>query len=644
MLQDYFVDNLNGQAMSGGVITCYRDNSRTTLKNWYYQTGAPGAYTYIPLPNPLTLSDVGTIQDNNRNDVIPFFYPYDENDPNTPQAYYVKVENQDGQLQFTRANFPFNPTTAAPTVENSTNKNLILNGEFWRNVGSVHATTLEEKIAINGVDMYYITLAPSQHEGMPIMRDIQFYKNANGAVDNITFGNFVDDFNPQIIPDDITPEYYLNFQCSGIGGETQKYIQFPVQLHVDSLSEVNSCVVTLPAMAITGSPEITIGIYQYLGDGVASPLVSIIQTIKLTNAWDKYKTIPFTIPSAEGANLGTGGDDALYLQIGLPVAGDGICNINIAKPGFYLSETPPTNDFQTYDEINARISSPRTMDLRLSLNDYEFGWVPMNDGTIGTPDSKATTRPNYDTWPLYNLLWKKFKPYNSGSINPLAQMVDSAGVNTSYGTTAIGDFNLNKALTLTKTMGKVLLGTVPIENLLAAYATTFTASNVSGNLLLTADNAMSLFNGMPIQFEAGASNLPDNLLENTIYYVAAFNGTTQFYVATSFVNAMAANATLPGNVVASGADLGTAPNTVTSAITGTFEGEYAHTQVIPELAAHGHNLQMQQITSGIGPGGADSAVGGANGNIYAANIKTTGNSTPFNVTQPGVFSNIFIKL
>ena len=48
MLQDSFVDK-NGQPMSAGVITCYQDNSRTTLKNWYYQSGLPGNYTYLSL-------------------------------------------------------------------------------------------------------------------------------------------------------------------------------------------------------------------------------------------------------------------------------------------------------------------------------------------------------------------------------------------------------------------------------------------------------------------------------------------------------------------------------------------------------------------------------------------------------------------
>ena len=79
VLQDYLTDK-DGTPMAGGTITCYQDNSRTTLKNWYYQSGTPGNYTYIRLPNPLTLSAAGTICDINGVDTIPFFYPYSELD------------------------------------------------------------------------------------------------------------------------------------------------------------------------------------------------------------------------------------------------------------------------------------------------------------------------------------------------------------------------------------------------------------------------------------------------------------------------------------------------------------------------------------------------------------------------------------
>lgn len=640
VLQDYLVDKTTGGPLSGGVITLYQDNSRTTLKNWYYQSGSPGAYTYIPLPNPATLSDVGTIEDLNGNDTIPFFYPYSELDNSTKQPYYITVDNSAGQRQFTRQNFPFNPNTQTGNV-NATNKNLIANNEFWRNIGSLNATTLSNSFTLNGGTLYYATIAPSQHDGYTDMSDIQFIKNANGATDTIAFEKFVGNFPDQIIPDSITPEFYLSINCSGTGSETVKYVQIPIQLHVDSLSGVVNCSATIAAMAETGTPAITLGLFQFLGTGVTSPAVSILETIVLSNSWAKY-TVTFTMPTAQSTTLGNGGDDAFYLQIGYPVAT--VFDINVALPSVYLALEPPTNDFQTYDEINSIISSPRTGDIRTSLNTfYPYGWVPMSGGTIGDASSNATARANVDTWPLFELLWNAFHAYTSGSTNLLAQMVTSAGSNVAYGSSAIADFTANNAITLTKTMGQVILGTVPVAALLTGqtannYTSPFTATS-SGGLYLGTTYAMNFFNGMPFYVSNTGGALPTGLSANTIYYVANFDGVNHFNVATSFANAMA------GTVI-SYTNAGSGTNTVTSALAGSYEGEYAHTQLIKELAAHNHPGSVMPFQAFNAGGGATAVVetpGGVSGN-YPLSIATQGSSTPFNVTQPGTFYNIFMKL
>src|SRR5882724_341865 len=140
MLQDYLVDKDTGLPLSAGIITCYQDNSRTTLKNWYYQSGSPGAYTYITLPNPMTLSAVGTIEDSNGNDTIPFFYPVSETDNQTSQTYYITVDNSNLERQFTRQNFPFISQNSSEQ-QNPTLRNYIVNNRFWRNIGSLNATT-----------------------------------------------------------------------------------------------------------------------------------------------------------------------------------------------------------------------------------------------------------------------------------------------------------------------------------------------------------------------------------------------------------------------------------------------------------------------------------------------------------------------
>jgi hypothetical protein len=647
MMQDYFVDNATGLPMANGTITMFQDNSRTTLKNWYYQSGSPGAYTYITLPNPLTLSGVGTIQDGNGNDTIPFYYPYDESSTTSPpvfQPYYVVVVDSNGQSQFTRQNFPFVPPSGGtPTNTEPTNNNLIVNNVFWRNIGSLNATTLTNSTVINGVTLFYATIAPSQHDNYT-MPDITFFKNANGAVDTISFFEFVPPssnptFQDQVLQDTVTPEFYLNINCSGAGTETMKYVQIPLSMHVKSLSGVTDSTMTIQAMAVPGSSNgtITVGIFQFLGTGVVSPAVVPAETIVLGESWQLYP-VSMPIPSAMNLTLGAGGDDALYLQIGYPTANT--FNINIAVPGFYLNSSVPSNDFQTYDQVNAIISSPRTGDLRTSVNTfYPYGWVPMNDGTIGDAASMATTRANVDTWPLFNLLWNLSKPYDSGSnFNPITQLYTSAGSPTNFGATAIADFSANDQLGLTRMFGRVLLGTAPVSALLTAQKTTVTFSDSGGNFLVTPANAVNFFIGMPIVFTNVGGALPSTIITNAVYYVANFSGTT-FGIAATFANAIA-------SVLVPYTSSGTGTSTVTGGIVGTSEGEYGHVQALSEVGSHTH----------LGPSGASFVVTGstlaitAAGASWASNTATgdvsrlTGNQTPFNITQPGTFLNIFIKL
>jgi hypothetical protein len=625
MLQDPFVDNVTLTAMSGGVITCYQDNSRTTLKNWYYQSGSPGAYTYIALPNPMTLSAAGTIVDGNGNDTIPFYYPYSETDNTTVQTYYITVVDANGQAQFTRQNFPYLPNdggSPSPGTSGNTNRNYIANNRFWRNVGTLNAGTLTAD-PITG--QYSATLAPSQHDGFN-MPDLRYIKNVNGATETITFEQFALDATPLL--NDITPEFYINHTCTAPqAGETQKVYQFPISLHVRTLQNVPASF-TIQAQNNFGlNPQITFAIYPYYGTGVTSPSPIVFETINLTSGWQKY-FFPFIFPNISSpATLGTGGDDAYYLQIGMPLSAT--CNLNFTLPSIYLSNTVPTNEFDTYDDIDAIINTPRTGDLRTSINSfYPYGWVPLNGGSIGNPTSNATTRANIDTWPLFDLMWSTFSKYNVGTSNPIAQMINSSGSAVAYGGSAISDWNANNSIYLTSSMGRVILGTVPLSALLGGWDTTFTASS-SGGLFITTSQSVNVWNGMTLTFSTTSGILPTGLTAGVIYYVANFNGSNGFNVATSFANAIA------GTVIGY-TNAGTPPNNVATAITGSFTGEYAHMQLIPELAAHTHTDSIVGAGSGLSGGTAFQNTVSTTG--------STGSSTPFNVTQTSTFYNMFMKL
>lgn len=439
MLQDAIISKV-ALPLSAGVITLYQDDARNILKNWYFQSGVSGAYTYQTLPNPMTLSAAGTICDENGNDIIPFFYPYSMiGNENDIQTYYITVYDAFGNLQFTRSNFPFliNTGTNPITSTNSAN-NLIINNRFWRNTGTV---TLTEVTATTPA-----TICPSQHDAF-IMPDITFCKSNSGATDVCTFSTFTPSLTP-IFQNDITPEFYINHTCTGIQtGETYKYYQFPISAHIATLAN-QPFTFTIQGQSISGNTIISASIQQFTGSGTVSPPAQQISdiTIGLTPSWGKIE-LTGVFQSNVGIANAPGYDDGFYLQINMPKSTNGICNLNFALPSIYLGINAPLNNFQTYDQIGSVIDSPRTGDVRTSLNLFTpYGWLPMNDGTIGNSASMATTRANPDVWPLYYTIWTN------------VSRTYAALSTTSLGS-AIADFMAGTTLALTKALGRVFAGT-----------------------------------------------------------------------------------------------------------------------------------------------------------------------------------------
>lgn len=94
--------------------------------------------------------------------------------------------------------------------------------------------------------------------------------------------------------------------------------------------------------------------------------------------------------------------------------------------------------------LSANSSIWSTGDAKLTLKTVaDAGWVLANDGTIGSAASGATTRANADTQALYTLI------YNNVS-NTYAPVTGGRGVS------AAADFAANKAIALTKQLGRAL--------------------------------------------------------------------------------------------------------------------------------------------------------------------------------------------
>lgn len=611
VLQDYLVDKDTGLPLAAGIITLYSETQRSILKPWYMQQGTNPPYSYVPLPNPMTLSAVGTIQDADGNDVIPFFYPY-ESDNLTFDSYYITVEDSDHELQFTRSNFPFvaSPTATSPVA---TNENLLTNNCFWRNVGSIALgpSNITNTILINSTTYNYWTLAPSQHDGY-IMPDINYFKNATDGTETITFEKFVSNFTDNILVGDVTQEFYMNVNCTSLGSATTRFLQIPISLHIDSLSGFTTDSFTIQAMSEDDLDEVlTVGIFQFCGTGVASPAVAV-QTIVLSPTWNKY-VINLPVPSAQAVTTGTGGDDALFIQIGFPTTGT--FNVNIALPSFYLSDEPATNSFQTYDQVNAIASSPRTGDYRLSMNSSSpYGWVPCNDGTIGNPLSSATTRANADTWLLYNLLWNSV-------VNTFAP------VSGGRGSTAYSDFLANKNIALTKVLGRILMGFPPASS-------NFSYNNANG-IMTIADATLYYFTAPVVLSGLSAPGLP--FTAGVVYYVIPVNS-TMFALATTPANAIARIAVTGGTNGSTG--------TVSFSFGGTL-GESTHLQATSEVGVHNHTGTLQTYIPPGSPTVAGNLTYGTatpNGTASYTTNNNLSSNFPMNIIQPSTYINVFLKL
>jgi len=106
-LENLLVDKDTGAPLANGLVYFYRDLARTTLKPIYELTGAPPNYTYTQLPNPITISAIGTFMNNAGDNVALYYFPWDSAAPDAVlDLYYVAVFNQFGVPQFTREAWP----------------------------------------------------------------------------------------------------------------------------------------------------------------------------------------------------------------------------------------------------------------------------------------------------------------------------------------------------------------------------------------------------------------------------------------------------------------------------------------------------------------------------------------------------------
>ena len=127
-IETLLIDKVSGEPLSGGIVTFYQDNQRTTLKPVYQITGTYPNYTFTELANPMVLSLVGDFVDSLGNPVVPYFYPYDAS--GVEERYYITVTNSALVAQFTREAIPYIPDSGSSSTNLTNAENTISNPQF----------------------------------------------------------------------------------------------------------------------------------------------------------------------------------------------------------------------------------------------------------------------------------------------------------------------------------------------------------------------------------------------------------------------------------------------------------------------------------------------------------------------------------
>lgn len=303
-LQQVFIDKDTGELLAYGKITFYRDKDRIALKPIFKISGTPEDPVFVQLQNPMTLSSIGTLfDDNSGQDINVYTYPWD--DVGNPDYYYVTVTSApkpgypDGVPQFTREHIPYIPDNVVPDVKQV--DNFIPNGQFLLHrdlpdSGLINSTGFFP-IAYGGWSFYCLTSAP-------------------GATTNfVTF----DRFNSPINNPEANPRFAAVVQCT-IPNVSDSNKDLAV--HFDDVNYLQGQEITLKLSAYSkdgSNHNATLFWHQYFGSGGSSIVDTEIATFTVTPSIQSF-IFNFTVPATIGKVLGTGNDDASAIFIQSPLS------------------------------------------------------------------------------------------------------------------------------------------------------------------------------------------------------------------------------------------------------------------------------------------------------------------------------------
>lgn len=541
------------------------------------------------------------------------------------ELYRIVAEQADGQEIYDQDNYPIvGPSDDTPITDIVNVANYVRNSQFtwWTN------TIVTPPVMAN--------VASSPNDNYDFMADDWLYaKTCADSVINISQGTFT----PGQTEVPGGPVNYISYDCTnaGAGTETNSNL-YQLYKSVQTLSGHSVTLLFSARCRNVPSASLLPHFYQYFGTGgsASTTVDNFLNSVTLTNAWQQFRqTIPLS--NITGKNIGTSGTDALVLSFQFP--SNLLCGIDISSVQF--TDGQNTLDFILESQNDQRLRIYRDVSQWFETGDYKIsirptaspGWVVCDDGTIGNPYSNATHAGDF-TKALFGYLWAFSNLYV-----PIFNSDGTAGSRTS----ANADFNLNKQLGLTKTLGR-MLGAANPNNV--GFNKIFTASSSSGLLLSVDDTTPFGFTGFQVEVSAvGGGSLPTGLSPATTYYVVIVSGTT-FHLATSAANA-AAGSVIPFTNSGSGTLIVT--GYIGTAQPGQYSGEFNGLPLVSTMAAHTHPFTANagDFYSSAGTPAGGPGTDGPTFNLFVkaptGTTGTTGGGNYYNLTQPSLFLYAHLK-
>lgn len=332
-LEMYFVNKITGLPLAAGLVKFFKDNNRSVPKVAYTISGSPPNYTYNPLPVESTLSSIGTFQDAGGNNVLPYYYPYDE-DGNI-ELYYIEVYDSNGILQFTREAWP-NAASAVPEDQTTDMFNFVPNGQFL-----AHNNIPED--VVNGIPAGQIrTSSTNIAEG-----GWYFYRpEFSTSIDNISFfrfGEYVS--NPTG-----SPRYACKIVCSSPDvSDSFKVLQI-IFNDVNKFAS-NTQQYTFSFTAVTSeSPDFNVqlllGKNFGTGGSPSPPITTLLDTFTITGTETIFQS-SFVFGTNESYILGDDNNDYVTLELSFPTNvsfGLMITDFTLFIGDITVNSFPPTTD------------------------------------------------------------------------------------------------------------------------------------------------------------------------------------------------------------------------------------------------------------------------------------------------------------